>query len=150
MIARAAPGEAGTLTALAHAAKRHWGYPEEWITRWADTLTVTPEYLEAHPTHAAWEDGTCVGFCTVIIAGPDARLEHLWVLPAAMGRGVGRLLFEFAAGIARAGGATRLVVESDPHAEAFYIHLGATRFGQVPAPMDGRERFLPLLAKRLT
>jgi hypothetical protein len=85
MIARAAPREAATLTALAHAAKRHWGYPEDWITQWANTLTVTPECLAAHPTQAAGEDGSCVGFCTVVVAGSDARLEHLWVLPAAIG-----------------------------------------------------------------
>lgn len=148
-ITRAAPAEAGDLTALAHAAKRHWGYPESWIACWAETLTVTPDYLQTVPTYVAREDEKGVGFCSVLVVGPEARLEHLWVRPSAMGRGVGRLLFEFAEGIARAGCAERLVVESDPHAEAFYVHLGATRFGQVHAAMDGNERFLPLLSKHL-
>jgi GNAT superfamily N-acetyltransferase len=66
-----------------------------------------------------------------------------------MGKGAGRQLFEFAEALARAAGAGRIAVESDPHAEDFYVHMGAKRYGQVPAPIDGRERFLPLLEKAL-
>jgi len=42
-IRRAVPAEAGLLTEIAHAAKRHWGYPENWIRRWKSDLTITPE-----------------------------------------------------------------------------------------------------------
>mgnify|MGYP001599681049 FL=1 len=31
MIWRALPSDAYTLTRVAHAAKRHWKYPEDWI-----------------------------------------------------------------------------------------------------------------------
>ena len=66
-----------------------------------------------------------------------------------MGRGIGRALFEHAEQHARQHGAKRLWVESDPHAEAFYRHMGMTVFGQQPAPMEGQPRFLPLLEKWL-
>ena len=154
----AAPG----LTVIAHAAKRHWGYPEEWLGRWADTLTLTPEYIATYPTFMARTPDGIVGFYALILeplgrprrpAGApalssDAQLDHLWVLPAAMGRGIGRKLFEHAESCARENGATRLWVESDPHAEPFYRHLGMTVFGRTPAPMDDQARFLPLLEKR--
>src|SRR2546425_9351805 len=35
-IRRAMPGEANALTKIAHAAKRHWGYPANWIAHWKD------------------------------------------------------------------------------------------------------------------
>ena len=39
-VRRAMPDEAEALTEIAHAAKRHWGYPENWIERWKANLTT--------------------------------------------------------------------------------------------------------------
>jgi hypothetical protein len=44
-IRRAEGPEASELTAVAFAAKRHWGYPEAWIDLWADELTVDASVL---------------------------------------------------------------------------------------------------------
>jgi GNAT superfamily N-acetyltransferase len=147
--ARARPEDAGELTAIAHAAKGHWGYPEGWLRRWEGLLTITPEYIRANPTHVAVSEGRIVGFCSVLISGREAYLDHLWVSPLEMDKGVGRFLFGLAEGIARTAGAGRIRVESDPHAEEFYIHMGAVRYGRTPASMDGSERYLPLLEKSL-
>lgn len=148
-ILRARVEDDGTLTAIAHAAKRHWGYPESWICAWATALTVTPDYIDAHPTFVAVTNGEIVGFCALILEPDGARLDHLWVLPKAMGGGVGRALFVQAETAARAAGATCLRIVGDPHAEGFYQRMGASVYGRKPAPMDGRERFLPLLRKEL-
>jgi ribosomal protein S18 acetylase RimI-like enzyme len=146
---QARPEDAGELTAIAHAAKGHWGYPESRLRRWEGVLTVTPEYIRGNPTHVAVSGGSIVGFCSVRISGREAYLDHLWVLPSDMGKGVGRFLFGLAEGIARAAGAARIRVESDPHAEGFYIRMGAARYGRTPASMDGNERYLPLMEKTL-
>src|SRR6478736_9546853 len=145
IIDQARPGEAAKLTAIAHAAKRHWGYPEAWIARWAGTLTLTPGYIAAQPTFAARVGEEVVGFHALVLQGAAAQLDHLWLLPAAMGQGIGRALFEHAEAFARQNGAKRLWVESDPHAEKFYQHMGMTVYGRQPAPLDGQPRFLPLL-----
>jgi GNAT superfamily N-acetyltransferase len=134
------------LTAIAHAAKRHWGYPESWIAAWGEALTITPAFVAARPVFVAEDGGGAVrGFHALAPAGDDWTLEHLWVLPDCIGTGVGRLLFEHAAATARAGGAAALAIEADPHAEGFYRHMGARRVGEVPAAMDDRPRILPLL-----
>jgi GNAT superfamily N-acetyltransferase len=148
-IVRARPADAGLLTSLAFAAKGHWGYPESWLRRWEGVLTVTPGYLRAIPTYKAVSRRRVIGFCSLLVRGREASLEHLWVLPAEIGRGAGRTLFSWAEAVARAAGAATLRVESDPHAEGFYIRMGAERRGRVPAPMDGNERYLPLLEKCL-
>ena len=145
----AKPDEAAVLTDIAHAAKRHWGYPEAWIARWRDNLTLSAEYIRAHPTFVACESSAALGVCALEIEGPNAHVEHLWVLPSAMGRGVGRLLFLHAETIAHAAGARTLHIVSDPHAEGFYRRLGAHVHGLEPATMDGHSRCLVCLLKPL-
>ncbi len=72
-------------------------------------------------------------------------LEHLWILPERIGQGIGRALFQHAVERAAARGATSLTIEADPHAEPFYLHMGATRVGAVTSEVDGQRRELPLL-----
>ena len=148
-IVRALPSDAAALTAIAMAAKRHWGYPEHWLQAWRDALTLTPDYIAAHATLVAIVDEAKVGFSAIQLQTTEAALDHLWVLPSAMGRGVGRALFAAAEAAARAAGARRLILEGDPHAEGFYRRMGATVYGQRSSPIDGQARLLPLLEKAL-
>ncbi len=148
-IARARPEDAEALTRIAFEAKRRWGYPQGWIQAWAPTLTLTPEYIRSNPTYCAVIGGEIVGFGALRIGGADAKLDHLWVLTASAGKGVGGSLFRLCEAKAREAGACRLRVESDPHAEGFYHSMGAVTIGREAAPMDGQERFLPLMEKRL-
>jgi len=148
-IVRACAEHADTLTEIAIAAKSHWGYPDSWMRRWRKALTVTPQYVIVRPTYVAVFESKVVGFCALQIEGTDALLDHLWVLPSFMGRGVGRALFEHAETIARASGAVRLRMVGDPHAESFYSRMGAVVYGRESADMDGQKRLLPLLEKAL-
>ena len=147
-IVRARPEDAETLTKIAFAAKRHWGYPERWIQLWRDVLTVTPELVAANPTFSAIEDDRVVGFSS-LTTKPRPDLTHLWVLPSARGRGFGRALFERAAGEARALGISAFEIESDPNAEAFYRRMGAERVGTNVTELEGERRELPLLIYRV-
>jgi len=135
---------------VALAAKRHWGYPEEWIVEWTPVLTITAETFANHSVIKLEKMGVIVGFYVLRVDGLVADLEHLWVLPAVMGEGAGRHLFDHAARAALHAGARILRMESDPNAESFYLHMGASRVGQRPAPMGGVERALPLLEMTLS
>ena len=148
-ITRAVPGEAAELTRIAHAAKRHWGYPEEWIARWAPALTLTPEFITAHPTVVARLETEAVGFAALTGLGRQLRLEHLWVLPAFMGRGIGRALFREMARLGHEASWSSLQIVSDPHAEGFYLRLGARRIGEVVSDPEGHGRSLPVLLVNL-
>jgi len=88
MIVRAKPDDAAVLTEIALAAKRHWGYPEKWIEGWRDLLTVRPEFIANNETYAAVLDDRIVGFYALGFKNDRMDLLHMWVLPAAMGRGV--------------------------------------------------------------
>ena len=137
------PTDAQRLTAIALAAKRHWGYSEELISLWRADLTVTPQFIVDCPVFCAVRDSEIVGFNALSRQGETFDLDHLWVEPQHIGIGVGTLLFEHAVRTARSMGGSVLNIASDPHAEGFYLRMGASRVGEVPSRPEGRT--LPLL-----
>jgi GNAT superfamily N-acetyltransferase len=144
-IVRAKPEDADALTEIAHAAKRHWGYPERWIQSWRDILTMRPEFIAANVTYAAIEDNRAVGFYLLTTESDGLHLDHLWILPHAMGRGIGRALFEHAVEQTRRLGHRTLKIEADPNAEGFYACMGARRVGVTVTIVENHPRELPLL-----
>jgi GNAT superfamily N-acetyltransferase len=124
-IVRAKPEDAEALTAIAHAAKRHWGYPERWITAWRDVLTMRPEFVAGNIACLASEDDRAVGFYVLTNERDGIHLDHLWITPAAMGRGIGRALFEHAVAQATNLGFDLIRIEAEPNAEGFYRRMGA-------------------------
>jgi GNAT superfamily N-acetyltransferase len=144
-IIRAAPNDAEALTAIAFAAKRHWGYPETWIEAWRDALTVQPESIRDHNIHMAIVDKQIVGFYGLSQQPGKLLLEDLWVLPAAMGKGVGRQLFAHALAQAQARGFATIEIESDPNAEGFYLKMGSRRIALAIREVAGCRRELPVL-----
>ncbi|HET7269843.1 MAG TPA: GNAT family N-acetyltransferase, partial [Rubrobacter sp.] len=107
-IRRAVQEDAGTLTRIAFAAKRHWGYPEAWIQHWKESLTITPEFVRNNEVYAAIFDSEPFAFYALTGAGRTVELEHLWVSPGWIGKGIGRVLFEHAMREAASGGAHAL------------------------------------------
>ncbi|HQY90297.1 MAG: GNAT family N-acetyltransferase [Caldilinea sp.] len=149
-ILRAMPGQTSRLTQIAHSAKSYWGYPARWIELWHNQLTVTSSYVREHEVYAAVDrDETLLGFYALAGAGDKLILDHLWVQPSSFGAGIGRLLFEHAMARARELGAKTVEIESDPHAEGFYQHLGAVTIGEVSYELEGQPRLLPLMAYSL-
>ncbi len=147
---RAEPSEATALTQIAFAAKQSWGYPDEWMAEWRPDLAIAPGYIAGSPVWVAEVDGTVVGFLGLVQEGGRWWLEHLWVLPAWHGHGLGRGLFAAAARQVRAQGATELHIKSDPNAEPFYLKMGAVRTGLEVYELFGKiRREVPQLRYRL-
>ncbi|MFZ2361702.1 MAG: GNAT family N-acetyltransferase [Anaerolineae bacterium] len=134
----ACPTDAPRLTAIAHAAKRHWGYSDELIALWDADLTVTPQFIDHHPVFCAVQEDKIVGFYALVRQGDTFELEHMWVDPQHTGAGIGTRLFEHAVRTVRSLGGSRLTIVSDPHAEGFYRRMGASRVGEAPSRPEGR------------
>jgi GNAT superfamily N-acetyltransferase len=145
-IVRADPNDAERLHAIAVAAKAHWGFGAAWMAEWASRVRITPEYLAGSLAFAATEGGAIVGWYALLPRTPTALLDHLWLLPAQIRRGHGRLLFEHALEQARALGAARLELEAEPNAVGFYQHMGATITGSIMSEMG---RAIPIMEIRL-
>jgi GNAT superfamily N-acetyltransferase len=148
-IVRTKPEDAEALTAITNAAKRHWGYPERWIESWRDILTMRPEFINANVAYSAMEDDRAVGFYLLTTESDGVHLDHLWIAPHAMGRGIGRAFFEHAVDQAGRLGHKTLRIEADPNAEGFYARMGARRVGEAVTEIEGQRRELPLLLYEL-
>ena len=141
--------EAEALSALALEAKAYWGYPADTIESWKQELTVSTQTITSRPTFVAVLGDEIVGFYSLSPPHHSWKLDHLWVLPQFMDRGIGRALVAHALETAVRGGASCVTVDADPNAESFYLACGADRCGEVPAPIPGQpKRVRPQLAFR--
>jgi GNAT superfamily N-acetyltransferase len=136
---RASPEAAEELTALTIASKAHWGYDEDFMALARPTLAVTPDYLEANDCWVAEIDGATVGWFSLVSVAGGLLLDNFFVIPAQIGSGLGRLMWNEAVRRAEAAGVERMTLEADPNAAGFYEHMGAKLTGSVEAPVTGRR-----------
>ena len=142
-IRRALPEDADTLTQIALAAKRHWGYPEHWIKHWEADLTITSDFIRDNQVYVAEKDGEIRGFYALCVMDKEAELEHMWVTPEAIGTGVGKELFLDAMERAATLQVREIGISADPNAAGFYERMGATNVGETDASIEGQVRKLP-------
>ena len=139
------PEQAGVLTTITLAAKRHWNYPENWIKTWLPSLMITPEYILVNEIWVAIVDEQCVAYYSLKPEGEYLWLDNLWVLPEFMGQGIGKQLFQHALGRVRVCGVSILKIEADPNAQAFYEKMGARKIGEHHTQVNGQPRILPIM-----
>ena len=146
----ALPAEAGLLSGVAFRSKAHWGYSPAFMAACRAELTLSPAQILEHPTFVVEAPQGVLGFYALEhVSATHVDLAHLFVEPAAHGRGLGRALLTHARGEARARGYRVLVIQGDPNAVGFYEACGATLVGSRPsASIPGRA--LPLLEIALT
>jgi GNAT superfamily N-acetyltransferase len=143
--------ELSGLSGLCLRSKAVWGYDEAFMTACRIELTLHPDELRTTSLQVAERDATVVGLAQVKVIGADADLLKLFVEPALLGAGIGRLLFEWATAKARDLGAVRMIIEADPGAAPFYERMGARYAGFAPSQsIPGRRlpRMLVELARQ--
>ena len=112
------------LRELTFESKAHWGYDRDFVRAWADGLG----FEGGCERWVAELDGEVVAWSG--LTPPEKRiavLDHLWVDPGWMGRGLGTRLFRLAADRARELGAERLEWGAEPNAVGFYEKLGGRK-----------------------
>ena len=135
LIEAAQPHQADKLSKIAVEAKSYWGYSPEQIEQWRpEFLTITSEYIEGNHVWVAVSDTQeLTGFAAITHENNEAILDHLWVRPDFMGHGIGKRLFLHVAAYNPA-----FVFTSDPHADNFYIRMGAQKIGEHESALQGR------------
>jgi GNAT superfamily N-acetyltransferase len=123
--------DAGPVSALALRSKGHWGYSAEFLEACRAELTYTEADCLAGDLHVAEAESVVAGFYLLRGAAPDGELQAIFVDPPWIGHGLGGVLITHALDLARSRGIERVSVDSDPGAEAFYLHHGARRVGEV-------------------
>jgi GNAT superfamily N-acetyltransferase len=97
-----------------------------------DAIALPVQQITDGHVLVAQREGVIVGFAAVL-PRPDgnAELDALFVEPSLWKRGVGRLLVERCADLARGRASSILHVVGNPHAEGFYVACGFRTTGAV-------------------
>ena len=141
----ARPEEAADLSALCKRSKAHWGYDATFMALSDAALTISPSLIGAGRVLVAERGGALLGMASLDPLKDGVwDLLHMFVDPSAIGSGAGRALFAAIAQLARGLGGAVLSIQADPHAEAFYLRLGAVRTGEAPSE-SVPGRMLPML-----
>lgn len=136
------------LSDLCFRSKAIWGYDEAFMEACRGELSFQPRDLELTPIAVAEHDGKPIGVAQLKVVDGEADLLKLFVEPSALRSGTGKVLLAWAIDVAKKQGATRLTIESDPDAAAFYRTMGAYDLGLAPSgSVPGR--MLPKLAIEL-
>lgn len=156
VIGLAQENESDQLTLISFAAKRYWKYPEEYFDVWKDELTITKDYIDQNKVYVARSDGSAVGFISIVEVKNHVRLgnlliqkgfwlDHVFVYPPFIGKGVGTQLMLFAKEVCKQNNIKCLYILSDPNAKGFYDRIGAQYIGEVPSNIKGRNVSLFIL-----
>lgn len=129
--------ERHTLEDLQLRASTYWPTYRAHLAAHPGVVAIPPAQIADGLVRVAEHRGEVAGFA--VLLRPVARaceLDGLFVEPSHMGTGIGRLLVEDAARIARSQGAKWIDVIANPDAVGFYERVGfsgddevATRFG---------------------
>ena len=143
----AVAGDEAKLSALALRSKAYWGYSFDFMESCRDELTYTADQVESPASifMIAELGGKSVGFYALEeLSSGKLDLKALFVDPDHIGTGIGHALMTHARDVAARTGATHIVVQSDPHARAFYEHIGAVHVGEEESDSIA-GRYLPTL-----
>lgn len=80
------------LTFITKKSKAFWGYSEEQILIWNNSLTVSKEYIENNTVFKLITEDTIIGYYSYFNIEKDTiKLDNLFILPDFIGKGFGKL-----------------------------------------------------------
>jgi catechol 2,3-dioxygenase-like lactoylglutathione lyase family enzyme/GNAT superfamily N-acetyltransferase len=140
--------EAKVLSGLAMRSKSYWPYTSDYLEKCIGVLHVTEEDILQWPVFVAERKDEVLGFFALKKVGGENRLDHLWIDPRFIGKGIGKLLFTESIDAAKKIGWSLFRIAADPYAEPFYLKMGAKNIGSVQSRIKP-DLFLPHLEMKL-
>jgi len=142
IIRKASPEESGVLTDISFASKCYWNYPEEYYEVWKDELTIIQKHLVKV---AEGDDSQILGYYSLVkndlwsgkvFVMEGYWLEHLFVRPEYIGKGIGTQLIKDVYKTGKELGIEKILIFSDP--KGFYDKVGAEYIKESPSSIEGR------------
>lgn len=128
-IRKATVDDAVLLTQISFRAKGYWGYSEEFLNALSSDLTVNENDVISRLIYVFEESCQIKGsYCLSV---DTSKLDTLFVDPDFIGQGIGRLLWADIIEKAKTNGLKSFSFDADPHAELFYIKMGASKIRDV-------------------
>jgi N-acetylglutamate synthase-like GNAT family acetyltransferase len=125
--------------------KSYWGYSKKQLEIWKSNLKFEDDYITRNTVKLIYKKIDVIGFFA-IVKGDTVKhneLDHLWLLPDAIGKGYGNQAFEQILLECKRLNITDFYIVSDPDAEGFYLKKGAVKVGEVYS--ESQKRMLPKL-----
>jgi len=110
--------------------KGYWGYSAEQLAIWRSNLVFEKKYISNNTVKLIIEDTKIIGFFAITRTKED-KLDHLWLLPEVIGKGIGNFAFKQILKECQALGISEFFIISDPDAQGFYKKKGAKQVGEV-------------------
>ena len=132
------------LIDLTFRSKAYWGYDAAFMESVREELKVPVKHIEVGYVHILEDAGSLIGFFSLIEVKGEWELDFAFINPPFIGKGYGRALWEAIMEQARNQGIASFAIVADPHAEGFYLRMGAKRVGQI-ASSSIKNRVLPVL-----
>ncbi len=158
MMRTAKKNEAEVLTKISFESKGYWNYPQEYFEIWNNELTITPGYIENNDVYVYEIDGAVVGYYSIVeihedidISGIKIQkgywLEHMFIEPLYIGRGIGSIMFRHLRASCVENGINKLRILADPNSKGFYEKMGCQYVSEYPSTI--KNRTTPYLMLRL-
>jgi GNAT superfamily N-acetyltransferase len=147
-IERATPNDSGILTDLTKKSKAYWGYSNEQIELWSESLTITKSYIETKDVFKLVLDNKIIGYYSFFTVDEDTlKLDNFFILPEYIGKGYGRELMNDFFDQVKKRNIKKIMVDSEPYAEKFYLKFGFIKIGQMETSI--KDRYLPIMELRI-
>lgn len=134
--------ETDLLSALTMRSKSYWPYSADYLTKSIALLKILESDIADWPVRVAELNNEVVGFFALKTIKDENRLDHLWIDPRYIGKGIGKILFLDAQNAAKNIGWKSFRLVAEPHAELFYLKMGAKNIGSVQSRVKP-DFFLP-------
>ncbi len=143
-VKKSTPEDSEILTALTKKSKAYWGYSDQQMNDWSESLTITKNYIETNMVFKLVIEDEIVAYYSYILLDLwTIKLDNLFVLPKLIGQGLGRLLIQDLLFRIKKTSINKIILESDPHVEKFYTKLNFVKVGQIETSI--KDRFLSIL-----
>jgi GNAT superfamily N-acetyltransferase len=143
-IKEAIPNDHEILTEITKKSKAYWGYSNEQIEIWSEFLTVSKEYIETNPVYNLVIGDKIIGYYSFFHESENTiKLDNLFLLPEFIGKGLGKILMNDFLSRLKNIDVQKVILNSEPNAEAFYTKFGFVKVGQIETSI--KERFLPIM-----
>ncbi|WP_226537478.1 GNAT family N-acetyltransferase [Fictibacillus halophilus] len=134
--------DSNTLSILAYSSKAYWGYDRDFLEKCIDDLKVSEEYIKNNPVYVMEDSTRVIAYYSFSLT--NTKLDALFIDPSYIGKGVGKRLWMDILIKAKELELREFTLDSDPHAEGFYLKMGAQKVGYSKSTVFP-DRELPLM-----
>ena len=149
MIREAKIQEANLLTNISFSSKGYWNYPEEYFKIWSNELTISSGYIQKNDVFVYENNGKIIGYYSVVELKDDIEvsgitiskgfwLEHMFIEPQSIGKGIGTKMFEHLREKYASLGVNTLGILADPNSRGFYEKMGCEYKFEYPSTINNR------------